>query len=263
MKNNIGYKELATIMGGNEPVSFIMYDVEKDISVIMSMEEVKELAAAGRVDTLGFEDGRFIPKAGAVEGPVKKLLMRKAEKSMSEMDLRQFVDHDCQFREQDIRFMGEHPEVVLISPCAAFKYSMGDISFWQITVGIFASHEEPVRKLKAYFDQCGQMNRMFRGAAIYGNMMMANIPMEDMKTGFDLTKIGRITNIRPLFNTDVMGSLIGRTRYIISQMPIFMELIMRRALPNADSINWLKIMLCHANRHTYLNLDTDLPKELR
>lgn len=116
------YTELAAIKDPDGICGFVVND--GTITMSIDMERAKRIAARGEMDTLAYEDGRFVP---VIQGPLRRELMeekalKRYEKACENMTFEDFIANDTIFKNEDVLWMRENENAVLASVSMAYDY---------------------------------------------------------------------------------------------------------------------------------------------
>ena len=242
------YKELATIKDGDLITGFLMYDGTK--TLIMDIETAKIEAAAGNIDTLGYENDQFIP---IVQGEIAEELKEKGilenyENACKTMTFEDFVRYDAQFQKDDVDLMMSRDDAALANigtvletdvPGTGKHVLMLTMVFWSRDGKNNASDLMAIR-LSA--SAIGTVHS-------YGNFVMVNIPaVKTDRIDLDLAAIQKTIGAHVLYNLDVIRDARERTMFSTNAVPEGLRRTMGQALPTEDTINQLVAIAEAANK---------------
>lgn len=236
------YRELAAIMDGDTVTGFVTYD-GSDV-VLMDMEDMKEAAAAGLVDTLEFHDGRFVP---VVKGSTAEELshygpgvLRRTRKIARNMDFKAYLENDCIFRKQDVDAVGTGiPYAVLANICSAQRLSIKGITVWRLELAIWARHPYAHAKVKGYINSWSDRIQSAQGMQDYGGFLKVSLPLHDLSTGFRLLDLQHETDTAFLYNRDMLDGLPKRNQFMLGNATFLARPLLRRMMPTESEIEEL------------------------
>ena len=248
------YKELAVIKDENIVTDFVVWDGQ--FIEIVSMDDMKKFAAKGNVDTLDYQDGKFVP---IIQGDVadelrNKRLLKRVRKTTGRMTFEQFVDHDCIFRKKDVDLMLWTKSVVLANIVFAHEMRIGDVSGWMLTLVLWTTHPDME---KCLFEILSSYNLPKRGIRSQGGFIMVNVPLSDPRTGFDILTFQEKTHLNFIYNIDMMENMKERMEHMMCNVGCLERFFMKNWIPTDKGLAGLKGVLREANHLSEKSLEKE------
>lgn len=226
------YKELATIKDGNEPTHFLVWDGEK--CDILTMDKMKEEAAAGNVDTLAYEDGKFIPiLQGNILKDIKKSLLpkRRSQKVCNDMTFEDFVDNDVVFQEKDFSQLAG---TILATVCAALEIKNKTApSMWQLTIAFYSPNQKNMDNLREKMNQFGWRYKIGKD---YGDIILANMFVAQDDFSYELLRLQVAAGVELLFNMETFDVMDKRMDFYFHCLGFFARKIISKMRPSAAGL---------------------------
>lgn len=251
--NKYMHKELATIKDGENISGFVVYDGAS--TSIIDVEEMKNIAAAGCMDTLDYKNGNFIP---IVQGNTAKKLRRKVayNKIIDNMTFEDYVAMDCIFRKQDVDLMLRCDDIILANVCLALESRIADQSIWQLTMAFYSNRPQNISHLTNVLSTYKPGLRAVRHAHNYGSFIMLNLPLSNSKSDFDLLSFQQNTGFNFIYNLDIMGTMDMRIECMRQTVPFFTKKVLDMTRPTSKGLAGLTSVIREADRISSLALSS-------
>lgn len=248
-ESKVMYMELATIKDKDQITGFVVYDGSR--TFIMDMDTMKKEAAAGKVDTLFYRDGQFIP---ILQGPIakelkKKFCLKKTRKMNDSMTFQDFMNNDCLFRKEDVDLMMGNRDVILAEICLAF----GRMPNYMMIMTFWSMHKEAVDKLHGTLEEYSPYIPTIRKGRVHDGFFTTNLPFTNEKCGFDLISFQEKSGLNFIYNPQSLRNMAERTQRASESIPVFGKLY-RMMSPSEKDVNILFSVEREANRLSCVDL---------
>ena len=241
------YRELAVIKDIDTVTGFVVYDGLS--TKIIDIDEAKQIAADGYMDTLKFEDGRFIP---IVQGELadelkRKFCLKNHKKCLASMTFSDFVANDCIFKKPAVDLMMKREDVILANVCLVLEIRIGNLSESTMVVSFWSSHKQAADQLRDALSTYAPYIKTIYKAHDYDGFITLNLPLTNPKCNFDLLKLQQKTGLQFLYNIDMMNNMKDRVALMLQSMPYLMKKMMSKAMPTNNAIARITDVLWEAN----------------
>lgn len=251
-------KELATIRDKEEVTGFLMFDGMKNR--ILDVEEAKQKASEGQIDTLGYKDGKFIPiLQGDILNEMKGLTLHRWRKICQKMTFEEFVNADCLFRKSDIDLMKKDEDIVLATICNAFEAIAKTGSKWFLTVSFYGQKTELIDRVQGKLAKKLFHNEKKPVSRRSGNFLILNVMFEtgkresDSFVGIqlweDLMKLMETEGIKFIWNPETLRNIGERVNLYMSTMPVI-GCLLGRLIPTEKGLHMIFALEREMNRMT-------------
>lgn len=237
------YTELATIKDSDNVCGFVVND--GTITMPIDLERAKRIAAHGEMDTLSYENGRFIP---VIRGPLRHELMEKNalkryEKACENMTFADFVANDTIFQNEDVLWMRENENAVLASVSMAHEIHGKSGLNYLITMAFWGWHREAAEQLELILTSYKPHIPSMKGYMNRDGFIMTNLPLRQSDCGFELLKLADEAGVSIRYNLESLDNMMERAEFMLKCSPFFTGLMLRTMMPTRAGMDELSKLI--------------------
>ena len=235
----IMYTELGAIKDLNGVCGLIVND--GTITMSIDMERAKRIAARGEMDTLAYEDGRFVP---VIQGPLRRELMeekalKRYEKACENMTFEDFIANDTIFKNEDVLWMRENENAVLASVSMAYEIHGKNELNYLMTLAFWSWHREATERLELVLASYKPYIPSMTGYVNRDGFIMTNLPLRQPDCGFELLKLADEAGVHMRYNLESLDNMTERARFMLKCSPFFTGLMLRAMMPTQAGMDEL------------------------